>query len=135
MAFLNVNADAVVRYAVRLERMSRTTLPNVVRQTLNSAAFDVKKTTMPAQADRTFVKRKPTFFKATSKVNMAQGADINSMQSEVGFAGTSQAVEDLEKQEKGGNIGGRTFIPLAKARTSGSWNKNVRAAVRLSAIS
>ena len=134
MLQLTINSNAVVAHASRLERMSRSALPVAVRQTLNSAAFDVKKTTMPAMAGKTFVKRKPNFFKANSKVDQAKGFEVNNMEATVGFTGKDQAVEDLEQQERGGKIGGRAFIPLKQARVGSSWNKNVKAANRISDI-
>lgn len=134
---ININSDAAVVFTNKLEKMAKSALPNAVRGTLNNAAFDVKKMTMPAEADKNFVHRKPTFFKANSKVDMAKGWDISAMQSAVGFVGKNkpdQAVEDLEQQEHGGAIKGRAFIPLAAARVSKSWLKNVRAGNRISVV-
>lgn len=134
---LNVNTDAVVQHAARLERFNRSAMPVAVRQTLNSAAFDAKQKTMPAQAARTFEKRDKNFFRANSKVQTAHGFDINTMRATVGFkplGGTNKAVEDLEQQEYGGKIGGRTFIPLAQARTGNSWRRKVRRTARISQI-
>jgi len=99
--------------------------------------FEVKKTTMPESAKKNFIHRKPTFFKANSKVDPATGFDVSSMKSTVGFvkiAGKGNTVEDLEEQEGGGDIGGRSFIPLKQARTGNSWNKTVRAKARISDI-
>jgi hypothetical protein len=134
MPILNINTDAVVKHTARLERMHRSALPVAIRGALNKTAFDVKKNTMPAEAKKAFIQRKPTFLKATSKVEPAKGFDIRTMKSTVGFAGNSQAVEDLEMQEGGGQIGGRAYIPLKQARAGGNWKKNVRAAVRISDI-
>jgi hypothetical protein len=130
---LKIDAGAAVVFANKLEKMSRSALPVVVRQTLNGAAFDVKKTTMPESAKASFTQRKPSFFKAKSRVEAASGFDINSMAAKVGFIGQEQAVEDLEAQEHGGTIKGRAIIPLKQARISGNWGKNVRARDRVSA--
>jgi hypothetical protein len=131
---LKVNSDAVRRHADALERVSKRALPLAVRQTLNSMAYDVKQKTMPESAGK-FVQRKPSFFKATSKVEQASGLDVVSMRAVVGFVPPAndkgRAVEDLEEQEVGGNIGGRSFIPLKGARTSRSWNKMVKAGMRM----
>jgi len=63
---------------------------------------------------------------------------MDSMQSEVGFfdrgAKSKQAVEDLEKQEHGGRIAGRSFIPLETARTGKSRSRMVTAKNRLGRI-
>jgi len=135
---LNINCDAAVVFANKLERMSKSALPVAVRQTLNSAAFDVKQKTMPAAAKQSFIQRQPNFFKANSKVVMAQGFDLHTMKSTVGFislGGTNKAVEDLEQQEDGGKIGGRSFVPLPAARTSRSWKKKVKNDMRIANLS
>ena len=131
---VNIGTGALTQHTARLERMHRSALPVAVRGALNSAAFDVKKETMPARAGREFEKRKPTFFKAKSKVDPARGFAVDGMKATVGFTGNDQAIEDLEQQEKGGDISGRAFIPMKQARVGSSWNKSVRAAARISAI-
>lgn len=132
-----VDNSAVVKITKDFEMMHRSAFPVAVRNTLNSAAFDVKKTTMPKYAESNFEKRQANFFKANSRVNMARGFSLTSMQSEIGFipfSGNNKAVDDLEQQEEGGRIKGRSFIPLEAARSGGSWNKNVRRNMRISGI-
>lgn len=134
---ININTSAVVRHTAKLEKLHRSALPVAVRQTLSKAAFDVKMRTMPEQANKNFIKREPNFFKANSKVTPAKGFDMKSMVATVGFVplkGTNKAVDDLEQQEGGGNIGGRTFIALRDARISGNWRKKPRARMRLADI-
>lgn len=129
---ININASAVVQHANRLERIGRSALPVAVRQTLNRAAFDTKQKNMPIEAGKAFEKRQPNFFKANSKVTQANGFAINSMKAVVGFvplSGTNKAVDDLEQQEHGGDIGGRSLVPLRHARSSKSWGKRVRSNV------
>jgi hypothetical protein len=134
MPQLRINTDAVVAFTNKLEKLPRTAFPVAVRAALNSAAFDMKKNTLPKSAKDNFVQRKPSFFKANSRVEMAKGFDINRMQSVVGFTGKDQAIDDLEQQEFGGKIGSRSFIPWKNARTSNNWNKSVRPINRLSSI-
>lgn len=133
----DINADAVKDFAGTLQEMHRSALPVVVRQTLNKAALDVKTNTMPKEAQR-FQQRKANFFKANSKAVLAQGFDIGSMRSTVGFVpkenDKSHAVEDLEQQEHGGQIGNRAFIALSGARVGGSENKMVREQNRMGKI-
>lgn len=131
---LNINTDAAVVFTNKLEKLHKSGLPVAVRSTLNSAAFDVKQKTMPLQAKSDFKERNKNFLKATSKVLMAKGFNISKMKSEVGFVGgqKNQAVRDLEKQEKGGIIGGRSFIPMNTARAGNSNDKSVRKNNRLS---
>lgn len=135
---LNINTDAVVKFTAKLEQISRSALPNAIRNALNKAAFDVKQRTMPKSADKNFIKRQPNFFKANSRVVMAKGFNIGSMEATVGFTsanlkgGNNYAVRDLEQQERGGTIEKRSFIPTDAARTGSS--KPVRPANRLSGI-
>lgn len=138
MATININSDAMVKVTAKLETVGRNALPLAVRGTLNTLAFDVKKRTLPKSAADTFTQRKPSFFKAFSRVNMAKGTDLDSMQSEVGFIDrglkSKQAVEDLEKQEKGGQIDGRTLVPLETARVGKSRKRMVSGKNRLGRI-
>lgn len=129
MPVLHIDNAAMVAHAERLQRIHKSALPVVIRQTLNKAAFDTKTVTMPASADR-FIHRKPTFFKANSAVEVATGFDINTMRSIIGFmpkpGDRSHAVEDLQAQEHGGGIRNRSFIAMAQARKSGRWDKMQR---------
>lgn len=134
-AYLDVNTDDMVQLTNGLERFRRSMFPTAVRRTLNSAAFEVKKKTLPATARRMFTQRRANFFKANSRVNMAQGTNVHGMQSMVGMValgGTNHAVDDLVQQEKGGQIKGKSFIPLDKARVSSNYKRNVRSKERLS---
>ena len=121
---LNIDTRELNEFANRLANLSKTALPNVVRKTLNDAAMDVKKDTMLKAAGNSFEKRQPNFFKYFSKVEFAAGRDINKMQSRVGFTEVglngenNYAVKDLEQQEKGGTIGGKSFIPLSFGRAN-----------------
>lgn len=133
---LKVNTDEVVKYTRQLEQMRKYDFPLAVRGALNSAAYDVKKIEMPASAQQHFIHRKPNFFKATSRVEKADGFNVGGMRSMVGFmdqGGTDYAVDDLQQQEHGGGIKGRSFIPTEQARVSGSWTGNVRKKHRISA--
>lgn len=134
---LNVNNDAVVTLTNQLEKLHRSAFPVAVRSALNSAAFDVKQKTMPARAAMTFENRRKNFFKANSRVDMARGFDMKSMKSTVGFiplGGTNKAVDELEQQERGGQINGRSFVPMDTARISKSHSRNVQKKNRVSVM-
>lgn len=139
MIVLNINSDAIVAHTARIEQIGKSALPVAVRGALNRAAFDVKTDTMPKSAKR-FTQRSPTFFKSQSKVKPAQGFDIKTMQSEVGFIPASGAkesggaTEDLEQQEHGGKIGHRAFVPLKAARAGSSYNRRVSNKNRMAAL-
>lgn len=130
---LDVNAGELARLSNRLEKLNRSAFPVAVRGTLNKAAFDVKKNTLPRSTDEKFVNRTKTFFKAFSKVEKADGFDVNSMRATVGMSekdlkgNNNYAIKDLEKQEEGGKITNRAFIPTKKAR-GGNNNNRVRKA-------
>jgi hypothetical protein len=140
---ININTDAVVAYTNKLEKLSKTAMPNVVRQTLNKAALDVKQVTMPKSAKDSFTIRQSNFFKANSKVIFASGNNINSMQSRIGFSENTikydtykknMSVENLEKQEEGGTIKGMAFKPNKEARVGGNHSKSIRPNQRLKDI-
>ncbi len=122
----NINTDATVQFTNKLEALRKSALPVAIRGTLNDAAFVMKKTEMPKQAKRAFIERQANFFKANSRVEMATGFDINHMVATMGMVesglqnkSTNYAVKDLEQQEGGGTIDGRSFKPLPAARRGG----------------
>lgn len=134
---ITIDTSAARRHVVRLKHHRRSSFPVVVRQTLNSAAYRTKTDEMP-KTSQVFIHRKPTFFKANSKVVQANGFNINAMQATIGFVPKADAkdtsVSDLEQQEEGGLISGRAFIPLKQNRVGNSWTGNVRAAGRYRAV-
>lgn len=136
MAIFNINTDAAVKFTNKLEKLHRSALPVAIRGTLNSAAFDVKKNTMPTEAKLAFEERNKAFFRATSRVQMAKGFSLRSMKSIVGFIGAdkNQAVDDLNKQERGGTIGGRSFIAKKEARIGRNAKKGIKKANRIGNI-
>lgn len=140
MIQLNVNTDAVKAYTKKLEQLNRSAFPVAVRGALNNAAFDVKQNTMPKTSKEDFENRQPNFFKANSTVNMATGFDVRTMKAEVGFmqgklkGPDNFSVKDLEQQEEGGTIGGKTFIPTIYARKGNNHSQPVRANARLEKI-
>lgn len=122
---LNIDVKPAIAFTDKLEQLSRSALPNAVRNTLNKAVFDVKQVTIPVSTRKHFTIRKDNFFKANSKVIMAKGYDIGMMKSSVGFTPTNakynnRAVEELFQQEFSGTISHRTFIPMRFARSGGS---------------
>ena len=111
----------MVSFSNKLEKMGRSHLPVVVRQTLTSAAVNMKKKTMPEVFRKKFVNRNKSFLKSRSKFTPASGFEIASMKSHAGIMDKSdQATQDLAIQETGGIISGRTLIPMDPARVSKS---------------
>jgi hypothetical protein len=135
MVTLNVDTDAVVIFTNKLEKLNRSAFPVAVRTALNSAAFDVKMSQLQRSADKNFKKRQPNFFKANSRVEKATGWYLDEMQAKVGMidlGGNNYAVDDLEQQEEGGKIGGKTLIPIDQKIHAGT--KKVSKMDRVGAI-
>ena len=125
MAILSVNTDALVALTNRLEKLHRSDLPIAIRNTLTKAAFLTKKESLLKIVKSTFVNRNKAFFRAKSRFKAAQGFNVNQMKATVGMVdirrgGGDHAVRDLEEQEHGGVIKGRSFIPTDKARVGGN---------------
>ena len=124
MPAFRITNNEISQYTAALYDLHRSGIPVAVRATLNRAAFDVKQNTMPHETDMAFIKRKPTFFKATSSVNPASGLQTGSMRSEVGFIApgnvkeSGHATKDLEEQEEGGDIDKRAFIATKQSRSA-----------------
>lgn len=134
MSQININTDAAVVMTNKLEKMHRSALPLAIRSSLNSTAFYLKQRALIDETKKEFVNRSPNFFKSKSRVVTARGFSVNSMKSMVGMVGKDQAVEDLNQQEHGGDIKGRSFIPMDQARTSKSSKKNVSQSNRMATI-
>ena len=117
---LNVNTDENVILANKLEKLHRSAFPVAIRQSLDSAAFDMKKETLLSTAKQTFQKRHPgNIWRRASRVNQSRGFKIEKFGSEVGFRDLkgSDFSENQDEQQRGGTIDGRKFIPLDDART------------------
>lgn len=128
MPFINVNTDALVDYTRKLEQLNRTAFPYAVQNTLNDAAFDMKRNTLPASARQHFITRSATFFKAFSGVQKATGKNVNRMQARVGMSDNGKqsarsAVRNLALQEAGGVI--RSGASYLSATRSGNNAKRV----------
>jgi hypothetical protein len=137
---IKMDTSQVDRYAEKLGTLHRSALPTAVRATLNGAAFEMKKNTLLSEASKAFTQRDRNFFKAFSRVDMAKGWDVDTMKATVGFmekglkGSNNYAVKNLEQQEEGGKIGGRSFIPMRTSRTGRSDRKKVKAGNRIEDI-
>ena len=126
MISFNINSDDFVVLANKLEKLKRSSLPIVVRGTLNSLAFQMKTDDLIKSSESNFENRSKNFFKANSTFVKASGFNINSMESAVGFIKkkASYAIDDLANQEQGGTIEKRSFIAFDSAR-KGKTNKGL----------
>jgi len=109
MQAFNINNDDVVQMSNRLEQLHRSGLPVAVRQSLNEAAFQMKKHEIMRSFDRKFIVRKQAFIKNHTAFNRCKNTfEIREMYSEAGIRkGMSQAGDNLSKQEFGGRIHNR----------------------------
>jgi hypothetical protein len=136
----HVDQQALASTYYKLGEISKSAMPVAARQTINQAAIDMKKDVQD-NSKNPFVHRNKTFYKSITHIDYAKGFDVNSMVAAVGFMPNptrtyrhDSAVEDMEKQENGGNIAGRAFIPTTKARYSKSKKREVAGDFRLEKI-
>lgn len=131
MPSLNVNTDDAVELSRRLTKIHKSALPVVVRQTLDSVAFQTKQKDLLVSAKANFIERDSRFFKAFSKVEKAKGFNVNKMVATVGMIKTNKdATQNMSTQEWGGMID-RSLVPLDSARLSGNQSKKVKSKNRL----
>ena len=109
MPTFNVNNDAAISLKANLERLNKSAFPSAVRNTLNSATFDMKRKTVLQSARKNFnAVKEPKLLRNSLLVDKATGFDVNKMESTIGLVklnGNLEAyVSGLEKQEKGGVI-------------------------------
>lgn len=124
MATFDVNTDEVIGLSAKLERLHKSAFPSAVRNTLNNAAFDMKKN-IPGEAAKKFTTRNKTFFRRVSAVNKADGFNVNAMQATTGISADPELADNLGAQEFGGTVKGKKLVPHSHARVSRSRNKRV----------
>tara|TARA_R110000851_G_scaffold227929_1_gene380702 strand:- start:14 stop:763 length:750 start_codon:yes stop_codon:yes gene_type:complete len=126
MPTFDVNSDASIKLTAKLERLGRFTFPNTVRNTLNEAAFRDKQL-IPKTAQKKFITRNKSFFKAFTIWEKAKGDNVNRMQSRVGINSLrgSKVAKGLEKQETGGNLNNKKTTIHRDSRVSKSESKKV----------
>lgn len=136
-----IDASEMENFAKKLALLPKQALPSAVRNCLNDAAFNMKTKTLPESGDKNFTNRTKTFFKANSTFKKAVGFDMNTMHSVVGMSSdrlkdksNNYAVRDLEKQEHGGSINKKAFIPMKQSRVGNSNNRVVKSGNRMAVI-
>lgn len=132
MASIDVNSSSLRKWSANLDKLGRSDLPIAIRSSLNAAAFDMKKTSLPASAKDNFKHlKKPNFFKRFTGVEKANGFNINQMRATFGMTDMGQAtarsaVENMKIQEQGGNI--NEGLDYLKDSRGGNVNGTVRRA-------
>jgi len=107
---LEVNTKGLDQLGNTLQKINKAAFPSAVRNTLNDAAFEMKKNQIIKSAKKNFKGLKSqTFFKKNTGVDKASGFAVNKMRATIGFlnagdASVRRAIEGLEKQEIGGVI-------------------------------
>lgn len=125
MGVFDVNTDASIQLTAKLERLNKSAFPSAVRNTLNNAAFEMKKQ-IPITASKKFITRQKSFFKRMSVVDKANGWNVNKMKSITGIDGRDKKLaKNLEAQEFGGIVMGNKLVPHDDSRVSRSNRKRV----------
>lgn len=130
MPDFDVNTDAVVVHAAKLESLHKSAFPSAIRNTLNDASFSMKKDGLLVSAKDNFRNlRQPRFFKRYTAVQKASGFNVDKMKSIVGFLKPSnsaarRAIEGLKKHQFGGVIDDGSRY-LKAARISSNYSKRV----------
>lgn len=133
-AFFNIGSDDLVQLTNRLEKMHRSDLPIIVRQTLNKAAVEGRKTSLPKTYNKAFTVRNKSFLRSRSRFDLAKGFNLNRMESRFGIIDQNDRfTQGLSKQEKGGSVKSN-FIAMPMARISKSEDKQIRKKNRLANI-
>lgn len=103
MASFNIDNREVVQLTNQLERLHRSAMPVVVRQTLNTAAFEARRHAI-RQFKQNFTVRKITFISSHLTVNkVANTFSLSDMEATMGIPkGKSKAGDDLKFLETGG---------------------------------
>jgi hypothetical protein len=118
---IDVNSVELIKYSDKLEYLSKKALGYAIKNTLNNAAFDMKKKTILKSAEQNFDGFKsPNFFKKYTGVSKATESNINQMTAMVGIVPSSnskvkKALDGLEKQEFGGDSDGFSYLKDARA--------------------
>lgn len=130
MGIINVNNDKVIEFTDKLEQLHRSAFPSAVRNTINDAAFDMKRREILRSAKSNFNRVKsPTFFRKFTQVNKASGFNVKTMESVVGFSNSNdpkirRVISGMKKQEFGGRINdGSRYL---KASRGGRINSKVK---------
>lgn len=122
----NIDAREVVELTNKLEKLHKSALPVTVRTTLDDAAKDAKFNQVERAFKEQFIIRRPTFIKSQTVYNRSMNTfNINQMESSMGVAESRKASKGLEKQETGGQISGRDYIPTNLARVSKNYKRRV----------
>lgn len=130
---IGISTKGLEKYKKDLQKMHKSSYPIAVRNTLNNAAFDMKKDTFQKSAKKNFKGLKsPQFFKRFSGVDKAKGFDVKSMKSKMGLVNMGnkaarKAIEEMPKHEVSGIVQDG-FAYLKAARSGNNLNKFVRKA-------
>ena len=138
---MNVKIDISASKGLKkkLGKISKTTFPKVVKETLTKGAYINKTEELPKSGKQKFTTREPTFLKANTKYEKASGTTVSTMQSKTyAFqkpspkAGkTAKEISNLDEQESGGKTKVGKFVPLKAARVSGSYKKRIKPNARV----
>jgi len=115
---LTADLSGLNKLTEALKGLHRSAYPVAVRQTLNDLAFDTKQKQLITNSNVTFTIRNKNFIKNFSKVDKADGFDVNSMVASAGMIDKG-AGKTFDLQEKGGSYSHEN-VPFNNARVGGS---------------
>lgn len=126
MAHIKLDVNDSIEFTAKLERLHRSAFPSAVRNTLNNAAFDFKKT-VPQVGGSKFITRSKPFLRVFTTVKKAEGFNIKSMQSTAGLDASKdpETAANLAAHETGQTVKGRKLFAHDNARISKSKQKRV----------
>ena len=132
MPTFDLNNEDSIEYVAKLEKLHRSAFPSAVRNTLNQAALDMKKTQILKSSLSNFkTVRSKSFFRKYTTAEKATGFEIPRMVAKVGFQNkdnniaASKAISGMEKHEKGGSVRGG-YAYAKGSRITGSSKRLVR---------
>lgn len=132
MANFSIDVNESIKLTAKLESLHRSAFPSAVRNTLNNAAFDVKRE-VGGVARGMFTTRNKSFIKSMTGFNKATGFNVNSMKSVVGITGNNKInskrpnlAKNLAAHENGGTVKDKKLIGHEDSRIGKSRSKNVR---------
>lgn len=121
---LQFKGDKLIGFSHTLSKLHKSALPNAVRFSLNDAAKDVKFNTLQKNADKQFDVKKPSFFRAFSRFDLATGYNIGSMKATAGMVKApnpkSVASTKIAQQQIAGTVTDRAYIGAKEQRKGGT---------------
>lgn len=125
MEIIKVDTRGIDAFIGKLHKIKKNAIPHAAKRSLNDVAFLAKKK-VPEVSEKNMTIRRKSYLASHTIVEKANGYDLNSMRSAVGIDAKRKTADSLSKQETGGRIDKKTFIPLNTARVGKNYNKRIK---------